>query len=564
VAAFTLLALLSSPLLLSRHEPAIPQKPVSLLFDASRAHTATEEFITQSPRRVFGSLESRQSTGFLHDRLAETGYTISYTQFSGRIGGRSQVGRNVLAYKQGQSPEILAIVAHFDTAKTTIQGATDNGSGVGVLLEIARVFASSPIRRSLLFICSDAGEWGSLGAQDIAENYPQRNRIAAVLSLDHVSAGNLAAFCLEETGQLAGFTPFWLRNLVRQAAEAQGLPVIEASGLQEHFERALLISAADQGPFLKAGIPAINLGSVSVDRAREKAVRHSSQDTLQNLTTAALEKYGRAAESTVRALDALPSIPSGSSGSFRLWDALYLRPPVVSMLHVVSFLPLALIFCFHLRNYHKRLNSVGIGRELLVYLGTVLPFLAVYFFIGLARGLRQIPIYTFYPGTAKDPALLNPPWNVLGILLGAALFFAIFFYIIGKYSARELPRPDFYVSKLVLLALMLVTAALALLHNSYWATAFLLLPAWIWAFIGCGRTQAERIRNGIWILAAGIPYYAALWIYAARLDLGWNFLWYQVLALSSGLFSLSSYILATAAVALGIRFLVIQLRERAS
>ena len=118
-----------------------------------------------------------------------------------------------------------------------------------------------------------------------------------------------------------------------------------------------------------------------------------------------------------------------------------------------------------------------------------------YFFIGLARALRHIPIYTLYPATAKDPVLLNPPWNVLGIILGASLFLAVFFYIIGKYSIRELPKPDFYVSKLVLLALMLITVALALLRNSYWATAFLLLPAWIWALVGCGRTQIERIRN---------------------------------------------------------------------
>jgi len=261
-------------------------------------------------------------------------------------------------------------------------------------------------------------------------------------------------------------------------------------------------------------------------------------------------------------LDAVQSIPSGSSGSFRLWDVLYLKPTVVSVLHVISFLPFAIIFYFHLRNYHKQLNSVGVERELLVCLGTVLPFLAIYFFIGLARGLRRIPVYSLYPPTAKDPVLLNPPWNVLGIILGAALFLAIFFYIIGKYSIRELPKPDFYVSKLVLLALMLITVALALPRNSYWATAFLLLPAWIWALVGCGRTRAERIRNVIWILAAGIPYYAALWIYSTRLDMGWNFIWYQVLALNSGLFAAPGFILGTVAVVLGIRFLVIQFRSR--
>lgn len=560
---FVLFAWLISPWLLSSHEPARPPSRVALSFSASRAYAATEEFIKQFPLRVFGSLESRQSTGHLHDRLKEMGYAVSYMHFDGRIARRNQAGRNVLAYKQGQSAEILAMVAHYDTARTTLQGATDNGSGVGVLLEMARIFAASPTRRSLLFIFSDGGEWGSLGARDIAENYPQRARIAAVLSLDHVSAGDLAAFCLETTGQLDGFAPAWLRQLARQAAEAQGLPVMEPSGIQEHFERALLISAADQGPFLKAGIPAINLGSVSVDRARESAIHHSSQDTIENLKTAGFEKYGLAAERIVRTLDALQSIPAGSAGSFKLWDALYLKPTVTSLLHAISFLPLVIILYFHLRNYHKRMNPLGIGREFLVCLGTVLPFLAIYFFIRLASALRQLPFYSLYPATAKDPVLLNPPWNVLGIILGAALILGIFFYIIGKYSIRELPKPDFYVSKLVLLVLLLITIALALLRNSYWATAFLLLPAWIWALVGCGRTQTERIRNGIWILFAGIPYYAALWIYSSRLDMGWSFIWYQVLALNSGLFAAPSFILGTVAVVLGIRFLILQIREMA-
>jgi hypothetical protein len=263
-------------------------------------------------------------------------------------------------------------------------------------------------------------------------------------------------------------------------------------------------------------------------------------------------------------LDDLQSFPAGSSGALRLWDSLFLKPAAIFALHSISFLPLAVSFYFHIRNHRGRLNRLGVGRELLVCLGTVLPLLAIYFFIALARALRHIPIYTLYPAAAEDPVLLNPPWNVLGIILGATLFLAAFFYFIGRYSVRELPKPDFYVSKLVLLALMLITVSLALLYNSYWATGFLLLPALIWALVGNGRTQKERIRNGIWILAAGIPYYAALWIYSVRLDLGWSFIWYQVLSLNSGLFSAHGFMLGAAAVVLGLRFLIIQIREMMS
>jgi hypothetical protein len=108
---------------------------------------------------------------------------------------------------------------------------------------------------------------------------------------------------------------------------------------------------------------------------------------------------------------------------------------------------------------------------------------------------------------------------------------------------------------------MLILAFLAYLKNSYWATAFLLLPAWIWALVGHAYTRTEQVRNGLLILAAGIPYYAALAFYSGRLELGWNFIWYQVLAFSSGLFATSSCFMGIAAVVIGIRFLVIQFRD---
>jgi hypothetical protein len=559
-----LLLWLLTPLLLSKHEPAWTPSQAALSFDASRACAITKEFVGKNPRRTLGSLESRGSSGFIHDYLADLGYTITYTHFDARIARRIQVGRNVLAFKKGSSDEILALVAHYDAAGASVPGAIDNGSGVGVLLELARVFASVPTHRNLLLIFSDGGEWGSLGARDIAESYPQRGRIAAVLSLDHVSAGALAALCLEETGQLGGFTPPWLRQLAREAVKKQGMRVISPSALNEHLERAILISGTDQGPFLKAGIPAINLGSVSADQAREKAVLHTPQDTIENLQIASIQKYGLAAERITRTLDELQTAPAESAGCFRLRNGLYLGPGAMRFLHIISFLPFALLLSFQLNHFRGRLNSIGAGRELLVCLGTVLPLFSIFFFIGVARALRHIPIYSLYPATAKDPILMNPPWNVLGIIFAAALILGVVFYIIGQYAIRELRKPDFEVSKLVLLGLMLIIVVLALLYNSYWAVAFLLIPAWTWALVGCGQTIGERLRNSICILAAGIPYFAALAIYSVRLEMKWSFIWYQVLSLSTGLFSPAAFYLGMAAAALGIRFLAIQLRERAS
>jgi len=561
VMGLVFLAWILLPFLLGFRELPLSQTQPSTSFNSANAYEATKGFVTQFPRRVFGSLESRQSTGYLRDYLVDLGYSVDYSHFDARIGGSKQVGRNVLALKEGDSTEIVALIAHFDTARTTKQGAMKNGAGVGVLLEMARLFSKSPTRRSLLFIFSDGEEWGMLGAKDLAENYSGRNSIVAVLSLDHVSLGDLAGFCLEETGQLTGFAPPWLRQLVQHAAEANGLPVKAPSGLQEHIERALHISWADQGPFLAAGIPAINLGSASTDRAREKAVYHSPLDTVENLKVASIEKYGAAAERIVRTLDGVPSIPKESLESFKLWGTLFLGSNAISALHILAFIPLPVVFYFHLRNYGGRLNRIRIGRELLAFLATTMPFVAIYFSISLTRGLRLLPIYDLYPATPKDPVLENPSWGLLGAIFGTAFVIAIVCYAIGKLTIRNLPKPDYYVSKLVLLGLMLIFVSAALLYNSYWATTFLLLPAWIWALIAGGQMPGKRATNGIAILAAGIPYCVVLWMYASKLDLSWNFVWYQVLALNTGLFTGAGYFLGVAAISIGIRFLAIQFRN---
>jgi hypothetical protein len=161
----------------------------------------------------------------------------------------------------------------------------------------------------------------------------------------------------------------------------------------------------------------------------------------------------------------------------------------------------------------------------------------------------------------KDPALINPPWGLLGTIFGAALVIAAVSCAIGILAFRDFPKPDYYASKLVLLGLMLILVSAALLHNSYWATTFLLLPAWTWGWIEGRQRFGKRLQNGMWILAAGIPYFAALCMYASRLDMSWNFVWYQVLALNSGLFTGIGFLLGAAAMAIGIRFLSIQFRN---
>jgi hypothetical protein len=531
-------------------------------FNAMRALNTVRDFATQFPQRVLGSIDSRQSTGYLQEALEKLGYTTSYTHFDARLEGHRQVGRNILGFKPGQSQEIIAVVAHYDTAATTSQGAMDNGSGVGVLLELARLFSQGGSRRSLLFVLSDGEEYGSLGILDFAQTYEERGRIVGVLSLDHVSIGDLAAIRLDDVGQIRGYTPPWLRRIARLAAQDEGLPAAEPWGLGELFERALAISWSDQGPFLREGIPAINLNSESKDQDLAGKIYHSAQDTIENLKAPSIEQYGRVAERILRTIDSLPEIPKESMGALRVREGAFLPSAAAAALQYFAFLPLLFVIAYYWNNHRHYLSAARIQQELVWWLATVLPFIIAYYLLILLSLLRLLPMYTLYPAAIKDPVLSNPSWRIINSLLGTYLFFAVGLFFLIRFIYRKKPHPDFHVSKLILLVLLLAVSLLALAYNSYWAVSFLALPAWIWTLVGIGDRPGACTVNRVWILAAGIPCYVMLLLFSSRMELGWDMVWYFILALTMGMFTQTGFLLAVAAIAIGIRFLMIQCYSR--
>jgi hypothetical protein len=226
----------------------------------------------------------------------------------------------------------------------------------------------------------------------------------------------------------------------------------------------------------------------------------------------------------------------------------------------VTFLPFIVLLVVYLVDYRLAFSIGRIERELLAYFCTSLPLLLLYYPIGFFRTLRMVPEYALYPATPKDPVLSNPPWGVIGGIFSVGFVVAIVLYFVFRYVKRRLPPPDFHVSKIILMLIFLAVIILALNYDSYWAVTFLFLPAWMWGAVGLGRRTGWRLVCWILIMAAGIVYYVFVVRLADFLYLGWNFIWYEVLALSCGLFTPAAYILAAVTVAVGVRFLAIQLQ----
>ena len=96
---------------------------------------------------------------------------------------------NVVALLPGSDPQLrgqyVVVGAHFDhLGRSTVgaldpdrknvirRGADDNASGTAAVLELARLFAASPPRRSLLFVTFSGEELGLLGSEYFVSNSP--------------------------------------------------------------------------------------------------------------------------------------------------------------------------------------------------------------------------------------------------------------------------------------------------------------------------------------------------------------------------------------------------------
>ncbi len=199
----------------------------------------------------------------------------------------SVVSRNVLAKRTGTARPGEAVLygAHWDhlgvggadtTGDKIYNGAADNASGVGGLLEIARQFASGPPpRRTVLFAAWTAEEKGLLGSEFYAAHpVTPLARTVANLNMDM-----LPIFGATHDVVVVGAGKGDIEDDLTRLAAAQGRatapePTPEAGGYfrSDHFSLA------------KAGVPALDFraGNDLVDGGRAKGAKLSADFNAQH------------------------------------------------------------------------------------------------------------------------------------------------------------------------------------------------------------------------------------------------------------------------------------------
>jgi hypothetical protein len=112
-------------------------------------------------------------------RVGNGRLTVEFQDFPMSYGGYTSEQSNVVATLPGtgEGNGTLVLMAHYDNrpADSTdgisrATGANDNGSGIALLLETARIMSSRDWNQTIVFLATSAEEQGAFGARYYAEN----------------------------------------------------------------------------------------------------------------------------------------------------------------------------------------------------------------------------------------------------------------------------------------------------------------------------------------------------------------------------------------------------------
>lgn len=134
--------------------------------------------------------------------------------------------QNTIGWIEGSSSsDIVLLTAHLDSVPGS-PGASDDGSGVAVLLETARALISAaPFRNTVMFLFTDDEESGMHGAKAFIAHHPRAQDVQVIIGFD---AGGLGGpGILSATSAANG----WLvRQLARVDRQVVGSSAINALG----------------------------------------------------------------------------------------------------------------------------------------------------------------------------------------------------------------------------------------------------------------------------------------------------------------------------------------------
>jgi Peptidase family M28 len=478
-------------------------------FDGARAFAELRSLAARFPDRRPASAGDAALARYLAHAIAAAvggaggGFQVTTRTVKAQTIDGERTLQTVIAERTGSTGEApIVLLAHRDAAK---RGSQAELSATAALLELARVFAHSETRRTIVLVSTSGGSGGYGGTADFAVAGPGLPVApdAAIVLGDLAGTGAHKPFLLPFSANATAAPDPLVRTLAGAIAQEVGVRAGDPGLGVQLAHLAAPLSTGEQAPLDAAGMPAV---LVQVDGERGPSAN-------EPVSQARLQSFGRAVLSAVYALDEGHDV-GGDIGARLLLSRKTLPSWAVRLVGLALLLAPLLACVDALARLRRR--GERLGRWLTWVAGCAAPFAVVALFailigrLGLvAAPAGQLPASSLSADGSARAALI-------AVVLVAALALGALPALVRRLSLPLRPSAD--GAGLAAMLVLLGVSVLTWLVNPF--AVLLLAPAANLWLLAC--EPGARPRPLAWgALALGlVPLVLVALVYAHTLALG--------------------------------------------
>jgi glutaminyl-peptide cyclotransferase len=294
--------------------PPAPPPSTTGGFDGARAYDHVRHLVDIGPRPP-NSDGIHKAQAYITTQLKSFGCPVEEHDFHASTPIGDLPMKNIIAKIPGSTPGIVLLTTHYDTLRLpNFVGADDGGSGVGTMLELARILCPQKGKYNVWIVFFDGeeaqGNWtdkasiqwtktnNTYGSREMAATMAlsgDLKQVKAMILADMIGPSNLKIKRDTDPRYITADQPgstLWLIDLIWSTAANLGYNNVF---INENY----LVGGDDHYSFLLRGVPAVDL----IDFSVQDTYWHTTQDTLDKVDPRSLAIVGHVLLATIPALE---------------------------------------------------------------------------------------------------------------------------------------------------------------------------------------------------------------------------------------------------------------------
>jgi len=523
---------------------ALPRPILPPTFDGAAAAALARSLETTAgdQLRAPGSNGDLDAASWFAQQMAGIGLKPRNEDFTATIPGTGPTRlRNVLAVVPGRSPQTIVVTAHRDNAGEGLVPRRDNAAATAALVQIAQSFTRVKPEHTLVFLSTDGGTAGGLGARYFVDNAREARDLVAVVNLDTIATNGKARIEIAGPGPHSP-SPTLLGSAIARLSDQTRETPGRTSFFGQLLDLAFPFSLYEQWPYLADGVSAITLTS-----AGDHPVSDPPPGALDETR---LGQIGSAAQTLVSSLEQGLQLSQGTS-SYVYFAGRIVHGWAIALVLIAVVVPFAVASVDLFARCRRR--HVPLGPAFRAYRRR----LGFWLWIGLLFWL--FTLFGAFPDGASVP--LDPSssaagdWPRLALLLFVVLAAASWLVARRRLApTRPVTAEEELAGQTAALLVLGLISLLVMATNVY--ALLLLLPsmhAWLW--LPQVRNRSAVVR-GLVFAAGLIGPVLFLGLFAKRFGVGLDTPWYLAELTAIGYVPIVAVVLALAWAAAATQLLV--------